>query len=315
MNSGVATPSGSTPSGGTAVRALATSKNGRYLYSVQLSGDATAYSIDATTGKLTAIDSGTIPAGATPVAIAADPSNRFAYVLNHDDSTVTPYRIDATTGRLTANGNAVPTVAQMLSMTIDPTGRNLYVVGSGQLQAFSIDVESGALNTPVIDNGNDSVKALEYVATQVVVEPGGKNLYVVSPDKSIEIYPIDAQTGALGTAHVQPLDRAANSLSIDPIGRFLYTADWVRASVSLFSIDQQNGALVARGQTPLLGDDPSYVAADFSGKFLYAALFLNTDALATLSIDQTTGSLTFEPSNPSAGVGTLLDTVTTSDVQ
>ena len=308
--SGVPTPNGAALSGGTSVRALTVSKNGRFLYSAQLSGNATAYSIDPVTGKLTALDTGTISAGVKPDAIATDPSNRFAYVFNLDDGTITPFLIDATTGRLVANGTAVATIPRPFSMIIDSTGRTLYAMSTSQLQAFSIDVDSGALTALAGDNG---VKELQVdTATQAVMEPGGKYLYVAHLENLIEIYPIDAQTGALGTVRTQPLDRAAFSLSIDPTGRFLYTADWVKQSVSVFAIDQQNGTLAARGPVHI-DFDPDYVAADFSGKFLYAVLFDGT--LATLNIDQTTGALTLDPSNRPIVTTSNAWIVTTNDVQ
>jgi DNA-binding beta-propeller fold protein YncE len=64
------------------------------------SNDVSGYTINATTGVLTAIAGSPFPAGTVPFSVAVDPTGKFAYVANGNN--VSGYTINATTGALTA---------------------------------------------------------------------------------------------------------------------------------------------------------------------------------------------------------------------
>ncbi len=84
--------------------------SGRFAYVATLlnnptSGEVTPYSIDATTGALTALSDGVF-AGREPSSIAIAPSGRFAYVADFGTDVVWTFAIDPATGALTnANPN------------------------------------------------------------------------------------------------------------------------------------------------------------------------------------------------------------------
>jgi 6-phosphogluconolactonase (cycloisomerase 2 family) len=287
-DSGLLQPSGSILSAGLSPRALAPGADGKFLHSADLAGTATTFAIDSASGTLAEIDGGTIAAGRRSVAIAADVSNRFVYVANNNDSTVTVYRRDQKSGELSANGNPMPTISAPTSMTIDSTGRNLYVMSFGELQVFGIDNETGVLRAASsVDGGVTDL--LTDLAVQVAVEPGGRFLYVVGFSGSIESYPIDPLSGALGGATMKQIDPGSLSIAIEPTGRFLYTGGSLSRSVSAFSIAQEDGALTGLGPVMLL-EDPRQVLADFSGKYLWALQFDNS--IASFVIDPLTGLLT-----------------------
>jgi 6-phosphogluconolactonase len=150
-------------------------------------------------------------------------------------------------------------------------------------------------------------------ATQVSVAPGGRFLYVVSPDHGIETYPIDPRTGLLGEARAIATQRSAIALDIDPSGRFMYSSDWLSASLSRFQLDPQHGTptLLGASALPL---DPSHVSVDASGRFLYAPLVDGT--LASFALDAASGIPTLLP-GPRQMIGTplaLTTIVTVADV-
>jgi 6-phosphogluconolactonase len=278
-------PTGIAPSDGANVRAVAARRAGHHVYSIQFSGHASAYVADPTSGALTRVAGAPTPTGAGPVAVAIDPSHRFAYALNANDSTVTRYGIEIATGRLQIQGAATPTIPQPLSMAIDASGRNLYVMSFSRVQAFAIDVRTGALRAAGSDL--DAVtELLTAQATHIALAPGGRFLYVVSPDRSIETYPIDPRTGLLGEVHATATERSAVALDIDPSGRFMYSSDWLSASISRFALDQQRGTPTPLGASAL-PLDPSHVSVDASGRFLYAPLVDGT--LASFAIDAASG--------------------------
>jgi 6-phosphogluconolactonase (cycloisomerase 2 family) len=286
--SGEWSPTGTVLSDGTNVRAVAASGDGHLVYSIQSSGNVSAYTADPTSGTLMRVVGNAAPTGAGPVAVAVDPSHRFAYALNANDSTVTQYEIDAVTGGLQIQAAPTSTIAQPLSMAIDPNGRNLYVLSFSQLQAFTIDAGTGALRSPesIIKGVTD---LLTDQATQMAIAPGGRFLYVVSPDRSIETYAIDPRTGLLGEVHAMTTERSAVAIDIDPTGRFMYASDWLSASISRFELHSQQGTPIPLGASavPL---DPSNVSVDTSGRFLYAPRVDGT--LASFAIDAVRGGLT-----------------------
>jgi DNA-binding beta-propeller fold protein YncE len=95
------------------------------------SNDVSGYTINATTGALTAIVGSPFPAGSAPFSVAVDPTGKFAYVANADfnSNNVSGYTINATTGALTAiAGSPFPAGSFPVSVAVDPTGKFAYVV-------------------------------------------------------------------------------------------------------------------------------------------------------------------------------------------
>jgi 6-phosphogluconolactonase len=113
--------------------------NGKFAYVVNnLSGGeytngVSQYTVNSTTGVLTANTSATVPAGNEPTAIAVDPTSRFAYVVNRNDNTVSMYTINQTAGNLTLNASAtnptgtIATGSEPFRIGFDPTGKFVYV--------------------------------------------------------------------------------------------------------------------------------------------------------------------------------------------
>lgn len=79
--------------------------SGKYLYAVDRGPDLiTAFKIDSTTGKLTAL--GTTPTGGSEARhFAIDPSGRFLVLANMKSDKVVSFVIDSATGLLTAAGS------------------------------------------------------------------------------------------------------------------------------------------------------------------------------------------------------------------
>jgi 6-phosphogluconolactonase len=280
--------SGSVSVAGTLPRALAPSADGRFLHVAELAGFATTFAIDAIDGALASIDAGTVPAGISPAAIAAEPSNRFVYVANHDDGTVSSYRRDPNGGKLTATGSPFAVGFAPLSIAVDPTGRNLYAMSFARVRAFAIQSATGALHALPDDEGGLK-ELMSAFGTEVAVDPTGKHLFVVSPQGMLEVFPVDSRSGALGEGSVVAIDPGSISLTVDPTGRFLYTAGSTTSTISAFSINPETGAIAESGRLPLVAE-PRQVQVDFSGGILWVLSFDNS--IASLGIDAQTGVLT-----------------------
>jgi 6-phosphogluconolactonase len=114
----------------------------------------TAYRLDHSTGKLTAVQTiTTLPQGFTArntcSQIHLTPSGQFLYVGNRGHNTIAGFAVDAVTGHLAPAGHA-PTEAVPSAFALDPDGRFLFAAGtaSGRLASYRIDSATGGL-TPL----------------------------------------------------------------------------------------------------------------------------------------------------------------------
>ncbi len=104
---------GSQPAG------IAATPSGKYLY-VANSGETSisGYSVDPTTGALTALNNSPFPATVAPWYLTIDPSGSFLYASNPNDNTITGFTINSSTGALTQfSGSATPAGTVPVSLT------------------------------------------------------------------------------------------------------------------------------------------------------------------------------------------------------
>src|SRR5713101_6224762 len=195
------------------------------------SNDVSMYTINATTGALTAIAPGTIAAGRFPQAVAVDPSGRFAYVATLEFDAVSMYTINATTGALTSIGTTVTAGGSAQSVAVDPSGRFAYVASadndfgfSSLVSMFTINATTGVLTSlGAIDAG--------ITPASVAVDPSGRFAYAASDAFSVGetgnvfMYTINATTGALTSIGTIAAGSNPLSVAVDTSGRFAYVAN------------------------------------------------------------------------------------------
>jgi 6-phosphogluconolactonase len=159
----------------------------------------------------------------------------------------------------------------------------VYVASPGQpgnVSAYTIDVTTGAL-TPV--PGSPFPAGLN--SRSVAVDPTGHFAYVVNGGSgldtsgSISAYTIDPETGALTQVPGSPFTVGGQpgSVAVDRTGQFAYVVGGglggdIPGSISAYTIDPETGALTQVPGSPFtLGGQPSSVAADPMGEFVYVA--------------------------------------------
>jgi 6-phosphogluconolactonase (cycloisomerase 2 family) len=149
---------------------------------------------------------------------------------------------------------------------------------------------------------------------EMVADPLGRFAYVantvsnVSDQATISMYTINSTTGVLTPTSpaTVPTGFYPQEIAIDPLGRFVYTANSDDATVSMFTVNQTTGVLTptspATVSTVVPGNvlwDPNFLTVDPAGKFLYVTESLtNNAAVLMFSINQTTGLLT--PTSPAS---------------
>lgn len=148
-HSSVSTQNGAGP------RHFALHPNQQYAYCVnELDLSVTAFSFDADTGTLTAIQSiSTLPKDVTDrtgfscAEIATHPSGHFLYASNRGHNSITTFRIDESTGRLSFRDTVSAHVDTPRHFALSPNGKHLLAEGqkSNSVAIFTIDPSSGML--------------------------------------------------------------------------------------------------------------------------------------------------------------------------
>jgi 6-phosphogluconolactonase (cycloisomerase 2 family) len=146
----------------------------------------------------------------------------------------------------------------------------------------------------------------------MVVDPRGRFAYVAnlvsnaSDLATISMYTINATTGVLTPTSpaTVPTGFFPQGIAIDPLGRFVYTANTDDSTVSMFTINQTTGVLTpttpASVSTMIPGEllsQPGFLTVDPTSNFLYvSALDSDGATVSMFTINQTTGLLT--PTSP-----------------
>jgi 6-phosphogluconolactonase (cycloisomerase 2 family) len=187
-----------------------------------------------------------------------------------------------------------------------------YNLPAGSISGFSIDPATGSL-TPV----PGSPFPAGPMPSSIAADPTGKYLYETNNlngalTNPIFAFAIDSSTGALTPIPGSPFASGANttSVSIDPTGKFLYTADSggttqfpaAPATISEFSIDATTGALTAIGQAACGSAATHYSLANYlvtdpAARLVFAAT--SDPSICSFSMDSS-GVLQQSPKSPFA---------------
>lgn len=284
---------------------MAVDSTGSFLYVANLGSNATdaatvsMFTINPSTGMLTANSPAQVPTGYFPQGIAA--SSNFVYTANSDDNSVSMFTINTGSGLLTPLSPAemaVPPICTSCSLesspdfvTVGPSGQFLYVTDqdNGSISTFAINSQTGALtptNPPGINGGIDPWK--------VVVDPTGKFAYV--PDEGFNkvwMYTVDATTGTL-TQNTTPLVDAGNQpsyMAVHPSGKYAYVVNRQDRDVSMYTIDGNTGLLTPNSPATVeAGSLPFSIAMNAAGTFAYVGN--QSDGTISIYVIEASGVLT-----------------------
>jgi 6-phosphogluconolactonase len=233
-------------------------------------------------------------------AMVAAPSGKFLYILGNQPNQISTFAIEPNQGGLTPINAPVAIDGGPVLMAMSPNSSFLFVykfqsqISSNQVvQTFTVDGATGAL-TPAgtVELPNTACTATSFCPGEgdFAIRSDGKYLYVLTYDgvnstTSVTPYAIDPVTGGLtgGAPITFPTNAVGKSflgtsMSIDPLGRFLYVANSISAdgvpdhaesaTVVSYSLDPVTGALAASSST-VVGNGAGAMAADPTGKYLY----------------------------------------------
>ena len=135
---------------------LAIDPTGKFLYvglngTVNANNQVAAFSINSSTGELTAVTGSPFMTGNGPLSVAVDQTGKYLYTANSFDNTISGFAIDPTTGALTSvSGSPFSTGALgafPFALAMDPLGMFLYTgnQASNNVSGLSINTTTGAL--------------------------------------------------------------------------------------------------------------------------------------------------------------------------
>jgi 6-phosphogluconolactonase len=294
---------------------LALHPNHKFLYSVnevakldgKPEGAVSAFSIDATSGKLTFLNRQP-SAGGGPTHITLDRDGKNALVANYGTGSVAVLPIGAD-GKL----SPVSSVDQHQALVVDPKRSqvphahcvnvdpgNRYALscdaGIDKVFVYRFDSEKGMIAP------NDPPAAIVAPLTgprHLAFHPNGKLLYVVNETTcTVTAFNYDPDHGTL--AAFQTLStlpegfqgsKSTAEITVHPSGKFLYASNrGVANSIASFKIDPETGKLTPIARTSTQGQAPRHFAIDPTGTWLVAAN-QDTNNVVVFQIDAQTGEL------------------------
>ena len=223
----------------------------------------------------------------------ADPNAHWLMTADYEDPAgwLQVFRRDLDSGALTATDQGpIASRSRPGYFAIHPDRRHIYVPHEdpavAAISGYAIDPVTGWLEE--LPDSPFATSASENSA--VVFHPDGEILYVMA-DNIIHCYRYTAATGAIAPVGTPIPVLGAFQLTIDPLGRFLYTATYVAGDVYGFRIDAASCALTPLPSLPSSGGGVHGLAFDLRGEFLIT-LSTSSNMAFLYSVDQQTGELT-----------------------
>ena len=284
--------------------------SGKFLYVLDDSspGKVYAFSINGSTGSLTAVTGSPFAAGNGSQSLAFDATGSYLYVANLSDNTISGYSLNVSTGALTPLTNS-PYAALGINpqpSEIATAGNYLYVAdfGANIVEFFAIAAATGELSRPITERPAPT----DTGPVSLTVSASGSVLYTANTGSgqqgSISAFTIDASTGALSSVAGNPQAiPVAGYISIDPQGKYLFVPEANRTTgsfgLAVYPFDATSGALGAAvaGSPFATGTNPYSVSVDPTDQFVY----VGNDSSANVSeftLNGNTGALTPVPGSP-----------------
>ncbi len=266
----------------------------------QRSGSVRSFTIDAATGKLSAISVQSTQ-GADPCHLAIDATGRVLAVANYtggnfvllpvtDGQLAPPMAVLAGSSTRSGPNKARQSGPHAHAVVFDPTNQFLVGADLGLDRLFVSRVDPSAARSEAAAPTGVAV-APGAGPRHFAFHPNGRLAYSINElDSTVTSFSWDAKSGTLTAGRsvsTLPAEGHANSstaeIAVHPTGRFLYGSNRGHDSIAAFAI-QQDGGLTLIEHEPTRGQTPRNFTIDPSGRWLIAAN-QRTGNLAVFSID------------------------------
>ncbi len=254
------------------------------------SNSVSGYTVNSTTGGLTAIAGSPFPNIPTPSAIVVSSNGLFAYVANSQTNNVTAFRV-GTNGALLLGGatsgssNPISVGTTPRALAISRDSQFLYVANSGSddVSVFTIGTAGGLTLVPQAEGRSKPVGAGVSSPVALAIAPNGRFLYVATNTSNmVTTFQVDS-SGVLtlmpqagpGTNPISSGGTGLTALTLSPNGQFLYALNGASNNVTMFRVET-SGLLTLippAGSNPMStgGTTPNGLAVGEDGAHLYIA--------------------------------------------
>ncbi len=260
-----------------------------------------------------------------PSSVLLHPNHRFLYALAKASDQIAIYRVAADSGDITEIPGSPVTInaRSPFDLAFHPNGEFLYVAArfSG-VAALRVNGATGAIE----ELAGSPFPAQERTRS-LAVHPSGRFLYATNAySNSVSVFTIEQQSGRLlpqpdltvSSGQQQPAPRQALRLQdmpalgggvpyqivVHPGGRYAFVSNWAGASISVFMINAEDGALrLLHGKPVATGLNPYALAVHPSGKYIYVG-YWGDNKVAGYRFDETDGGLRELPGSPFDSAGT-----------
>jgi 6-phosphogluconolactonase len=141
VSAGTSAPAPPTP--------VTTTATAKFAYTGNEGASLSGYSVNTSTGALTALNGFPLTVGTNPTAVAVDSQNRFLFVGDVETSKLHVFNINSSTGALSEIGTSpYATVDEPVALAVDPSGTHVYV--AGQASNFEMWDRTGPVGPPIV---------------------------------------------------------------------------------------------------------------------------------------------------------------------
>ena len=272
--------------------------SGKFVYSEMRgpSEGVEGFAIDAH-GSLSPIPGSPFPASwLTYSAPAITADGKYFYMLSFNSGgPLWAYGINPTTGALTPLSGYSPWTAGFNGGALVSSRDSRF------LYAFTNNVSNGTDGVILVYAIDGATGHLSFVqqalapqvtyAKKMVIDPSGRFLYATTfSGGKVVGYTIDPSTGVLtlmpGAPFAGDVSGAANSVAVDPQGKYLYLAGL--SGIRMYTIDGATGVLTLLPS--VYSEEAGDVELDPTGNFLYANFPFT---MAALAVDRINNQLAF----------------------
>ncbi len=205
-----------------------------------------------------------------------DPLGKFVYVANalRESGQIYGFSIGSD-GKLTpVPGSPIAVDEGARILAIEPDREFMYVAtdicpkNRAAVSVYGIGPD-GALTAPT-RLGLPIDKLPTFAAAP---DPNGEFLYGLTGFHDISGFSVGADEGALTPLSRSPLGwkRTAASLTVDPMGTYVYVTHFFGSYVSAYSIASNGSLKLVPGSNVATGVGPNTIAVDPTGQFVYVA--------------------------------------------
>jgi 6-phosphogluconolactonase len=273
------------------------------------------YSINQTTGALTALAGSPFSTGtlSVPGVLAAPPGDlgslqEGSILYAADAGAIDSFAISASGVPSALLGSPYGVSEAGFSIVVDPSGRYFFAADDdppGGIFAFTTGAADAAL-TPV--PGSPFTIPAQTVANSLpvgIADSGGSFVYAaLSQTNQIAAFSI-MSSGALTSVPGSPFSAGANPTALVAASGFLYAINSSDGTISGYSINSSNGVL-----TPVYGSPFAITGVSLATDYFGGQVFVaGPTGIQAFGIDGTTGALTPESGSPFPATGVTLLTV------